>query len=203
MHTETVGEQHNMSDVIGNLGDIPDLSDILGDTDTPTSTPFEDGWYVGTILGERRFTDSNGNERVFESGDAVSARGDSRNVKLQVKIKREVDGRELNTSALINYNPTDFSQETLQAVAKRREESKDNGGQMGDLFRPFMTITRVAKLQKIAGVRAFRRNSEGGLDLTPLYNKTGYFRLSPDDRNPQYKQIADFRADAPKKAKVL
>ena len=196
MYTE-VGE--TMSEAI-NLGDIPDLSSIIGDSDGPA--PFEDGWYKGTILEQRSFTDSNGNDRVFQSGDTVANSGQSRNIRLQVEIKRQ-DGRTLNTSTLVNYNPDDLSQTTLQAVAKRREETKDNGGQMGDLFRPFMTITRLAKLQKIGGVRQLQRNGDGSLDLTPLYGKEAFFRLQPDSRNPQYKEVADFRHDTPKRAKVL
>ena len=188
-----------MSEIF-NLGDIPDLSDILGDTDGPA--PFEDGWYKGTILAERSFTDQNGNDRVFASSDSVSAKGDSRNVRLQVEIKR-TDGRTLNVSTLVNYNPDDLTQATIQAVAKRREEAKENNGQMGDLFRPFMTIKRLGTLQKIGGVRQLQRNGDGGLDLTPLYNKVAYFKLQPDSRNPQYKEVGDFRFDAPKRGKVL
>ena len=36
------------------LSDIPDLSGIQ---DTQTSEPFLDGWYKGTILARREFTD--------------------------------------------------------------------------------------------------------------------------------------------------
>lgn len=186
-------------DTIGNLGDIPDLSGIMDDAGP---APFENGWYEGAILARREFTDSNGNDRVFESSDAPAARS-GRNIRLQVAIKRQSDGRVLNTSTLINYQPEDLTAETIQAVAQRREESKDSGNQMGDLFRPFMTLTRLAKLQKIAGVRQFQRNGDGGLDLTPLYGKTAWFRLQDDSRNPQYKEVGDFRHDPPKKAKVL
>ena len=197
MYTETVGE--TMAETVI-LGDIPDLNDVFGDTDGPA--PFEDGWYQGTVLARREFTDSNGNDRVFESSDTVSAAGTSRNIRLQLEIKRASDGRTLNTSTLINYNPNDISAETIQAVAKRREETRASGNQMGDLFRPFMTLQRLAKLQKVAGVRQFKRNGDGSLDLSSLYGKTAYFRLQEDSRNPQYKEVGDFRFDAPKKAKV-
>jgi len=179
-----------------NLGDIPDLSAFAEDT---SSEPWTDGWYQGTIQEQRTFVDRNGNDQVFQSSDAPSANGDSRNIRLQVEIKR-TDGRTLNTNTLVNYRPEDLTQETVQAVSKRREES---GDAMGDLFRPFITLTRLAKLGKIAGGRQLQRNGNGGLDLTPLYGKSAYFRLKDDDRNPQYKQIADFRHDAPKRARVL
>ena len=187
--------------LIGNLGDIPDLGGI-GD-DRPEFTPFEDGWYAGTILAKREFTDKNGNDRVFESGDGVSQRGDSRNIRLQVELTRASDGKKLNVSTLVNYNPNDLTQEAIQAVLTHKEKVNTEGAEWGDLFRSFMTLTRLGKLQKIAGVRQFQRSAEGGLDLTPLYGKSAYFRIKPDTRNPQYKEIADFQDYKPKRAGMV
>lgn len=187
--------------IVGNLGDIPDLSGI-GD-DRPDFQPFENGWYQGVILQKREFTDKNGNDRVFESGDAVSQRGDSRNIRLQVELTRASDGKKLNVSTLINYNPNDLSQETLQAVAAHKASVDKDGAEWGELFRSFMTLTRLAKLQKIAGVRQLQRSADGGLDLTPLFGKTAYFRIGDDTRNPQYKEIKDFQDYRPKRAGMV
>jgi len=186
--------------LIGNLGDIPDLADF-GDS-RPEFQPFENGWYQGVILQKREFTDKNGNDRVFESGDSVSQRGDSRNVRLQVELTR-TDGKHLNVSTLINYNPNDLSQATLQAVAAHKEKVNTEGAEWGDLFRSFMTLTRLAKLQKIAGVRQLQRSADGGLELTPLFGKTAYFRIGDDTRNPQYKEIKDFQDYRPKRAGMV
>lgn len=186
--------------IVGNLGDIPDLSGI-GDN-RPEFQPFENGWYQGVILQKREFTDKNGNDRVFESGDAVSQRGDSRNIRLQVELTRESDKKTLNVSTLINYNPNDLSQETIQAVTAHKAKV-DDGEEWGELFRSFMTLTRLAKLQKIAGVRQLQRTQDGGLDLTPLYGKTAYFRIGDDTRNPQYKEIKDFQDYRPKRAGMV
>jgi hypothetical protein len=175
-----------------NLGDIPDLSGI----NDSGPEPFADGWYKGTILEKREFTDRNGNDRVFESSDTPAQRS-GRNIRLQVVLTRK-DGRSLNIGALVNYNPADLTPETVAAVAAKVAENKGNGETMGDLFRPFMTLTRLGKLQKIAGVRQLQRTQDGGLDLAPLYGKSAYFRVKPDDRNPQYKQISDFRETEPK-----
>jgi len=183
-----------------NLGDIPDLSGI---SNTADSEPWADGWYSGTILERREFTDSNGNDRVFESGDQPSQNGDSRNITLQVQIKRQTDGRTLNSSVRVNYRAEDLTRETIQAVAKAQETAKENGNQMGDLFRPFMVLTRLSKLQRIGGVRQLQRNGNGGLDLTPVFGKTAYFRLGDDPRtNGKYKEVKDFSAEAPKRLKV-
>jgi hypothetical protein len=181
-----------------NLGDIPDLSFI--EADLPK--PFEDGWYQGKILEKREFTDSNGNDRVFESNDTPAQRS-GRNIRLQVELTRHSDGKVLNIGYLLNYQPSDFSLETIQAIAKRNEERKAGGAEWGDLFRPYMSLMRLSKLQKIATVRQFQRTSDGGLDLTPLFGKTAYFRVKPDSRNEKYKEIVDLQPEAPKKATVL
>lgn len=185
-----------MTDI--SLVDIPDLSAI----EDERPEPLADGWYEGTILEKREFTDSNGNDRVFESSDAPAQRS-GRNIRLQVVLKRRADGRTFNLSTLINYKPEDLTVETVQAVAQRRQEQKENGVEWGDLFRPFMTLTRLSKLQKIAGVRQLQRNGDGGLDLSPLYGKKAYFKVRPDNRNPQYKEVADFQENEPKRVPVL
>ena len=188
-----------MSEAGLSLGDIPDLSGI--DDNQPAA--WEDGWYEGVIVGKREFTDKNGNERVFESTDALAQSGDSRNIRLQVALKRQSDGREMNLSTLINYQPEDLTQETIQKVAAQKEKVKAGDEKWGALFRPFMSLVRLGKLQKIAGVRQLQRDENGALNLTPLFGKQGYFKVEPDDRNPQYKQISEMREDKPKKAAVL
>lgn len=199
--TVTSGANDIMDAVIGNLGDIPDLSGIGGDSEP---TKWENGWYRGQVLGTRSFTDKNGNDRVFESTDGVSAKGDSRNIRLQTVITRK-DGKTLNSSVLINYNPDDLSQETVQAIAAKLAEAKDKGEQpeWGPLFRSYMTLQRLSALQKIAGVRQLQRNAEGGLDITPLFGKTGFFRLKDDSRNAAYKEVDKFQPNAPTKVPVL
>lgn len=183
-----------------NLGDIPDLSSFLEDTNRPE--PFQDGWYQGTILAKREFTDNNGNDREFVSSD-TPANKSGRNIRLQVELTRKSDGRKFHVSTLVNYQPSDFSQETVSQIAAQRAAQKENGSEWGSLFRPYMTLTRIAKLQQIAGVRQFKASTEGGFDISPLYNKSAYFRVRPDSRNPNYKEIADYQADAPKRAPVL
>lgn len=184
-----------MSDI--NLTDIPDLSGI--EDSRPEFQPFEDGWYKGTILGKREFTDQLGNERVFESSDTPAQSGLSRNIRLQTQLTRQSDGKTLNISMLVNYQPEDLTAETVQKVLAQKEKVNTGEEEWGTLFRPYMTLNRISKLQKIAGVRGFSRTAEGGLDLTPVYGKEAYFRIRPDNRNDKYKEIADFSTEAPKK----
>lgn len=181
-------------DVVGdemNLGDIPDLSGI----EDGQPEPFINGWYEGTILEQHAFTDRNGNDRVFESND-TPAQKSGRNIRLQVAIKRRADGRSMTASTIVNYQPEDLTQEAVRAVMAQKEKVTA-GEEWGSLFRAFMTLNRLGKLQKIGGVRQLQRNGDGGLDLTPLYGKKAYFKLKDDDRNPQYKTIADFRESKP------
>ena len=180
-----------------NLGDIPDLSGVA---DT-TSASFAEGWYKGTILEKREFTDKNGNDRVFASTDEPSASGNGRNIRLQVVVTRASDNRTFSVSHLINYQPEDLTADTVAAVTAQKDKVKD-GEEWGELFRPMMSLTRLSKLQKIAGVRQLQRNGNGGLDLHSLFGKEGYFRIGPDKRNPQYTEIKDMRPDRPTKATV-
>lgn len=187
----------SMSDF--NLGDIPDLSGI-GDS---RPEALADGWYQGTILAKREFTDANGNDRVFESSDTPAQRS-GRNIRLQVELKRRSDNRTYNFSYLLNYNPADLTPETIAAVVAHKEKNQKNGEDWGNLFRPMMTLTRLGKLQKVAGVRQLQRNDEGGLDLTPLFGKTAYFKVRPDTRSEgKYKEIGDFQENEPKRVPVL
>ena len=183
------------------LTDIPDLSTFEGDR--TTSEPFLDGWYGGTILEKRAFTDSNGNDRVFESSDTPSQNGASRNIKLQIELKRQSDGRALNISALTNYQPEDLTQAVVQAVNADTARAKE--GEKRTMFREFMVLDRLSKLQRIAGVRQLQRNGNGGLELTPLFGKKAFFRIGPDKRSDgKYKAIIEYSEKGPKQAnKVL
>lgn len=181
------------------LGDIPDLSGVV---DESSPEPFADGWYQGTIIAKREFTDQNGNDRVFASEDVPSQNGESRNINLQLELKRK-DGRVLNTRALVNYRTEDLTQETIQAVKQAQASAKESGENLGAMFRPFMVLTQLGTLQRIAGVRQLQRNGNGGLDLAPLYGKTIFVRLGDDDRNPKFKAVKKFQETAPKKATVL
>jgi hypothetical protein len=184
-----------------NLQDVPSIPDLSGiqDFNTSSSEPFEDGWYEGTIVAKREFQDKAGNDRVFETSDEPSQAGDSRNIKLQVEITRKSDGRKLGTNYLINYRPDDLSTETVAQVMAGLEAAKTGEKMGGTLFRSFMTLRRLGSLQKVAKIRQLARNGNGGLDLHPLFGKTGYFKLEKDDRNEKFKKIADVRDTAPKK----
>ena len=194
LYTET-NSGESMTDF--NLGDIPDLSGI----EDQRPQPLEDGWYQGTFLAKREFTDNNGNERVFESSDTPAQRN-GRNIRLQVELTRKSDGRKFYVSNLINYLEHDLTPKTSAEISKRKEENKESDEEDEEEEEEEVTLTRLGKLQKIAGVRQLQRNGDGGLDLTPVYGKTAYFKIRPDSRNAQYKEIADFQENEPKRVPV-
>ena len=186
-----------------NLPDLPDFSGISAD-EAPAFEPFANGWYRGTILEKRVFTDKNGNDRVFESQDAPSAAGDSRNIKLQVQITR-ADGRQLHVSHLVNYRPDDLTSEAVNAVKTVQEQVKEGVADWkgNPLFRTFSTLVSLGALQQVAKVRQLQKNGNGGLDLSVVYGKDAYFRIRDDSRNPQYKEIAGIRPIESKPKLVL
>ena len=189
-----------MSDTM-NLEDVPAIPDLSGLSDETQFEEWQNAWYEASILEQRSFTDKNGNDRVFASGDEPSTAGDSRNIRLQMLVKRASDGRTMNIGSLTNYRPDDLTQETVQqAIA---DSGKPRDEQNPSLLRAKLTLQRLAKLQKVAGIRQFQKNGNGGLDLHSLFGKSCFVRLKEDDRNPQFKQVADIRVDRPTKAKVL
>ena len=183
-----------------NLTDIPDLSGLGGDSGGGASS-WQDSWYAATILQQRSFTDRNGTDRVFESNDAPSANGDSRNIRLQIEVRR-ADGQKLNTGFLVNYRQDDLSSPTVQAVIA--DNAKEQADQDPSLTRARLTLARLGKLQKIAGVRNFARTSEGGLDVSAAYGKECFVRLGADKRSDgRYKEIKDLREHSNKPKQVL
>ncbi len=166
-----------------NLGDIPDLSDVPDDR----PEPWADGWYKATIHETRSFTDKNGNERVFESNDTPSQKT-GRNIRLQCEVTRQT-GKPMFQSLLVNYRPDDFT---------RKDELTAGTADM----RLRLTLTRIARLQQVAGVRQLQRSGDGGINLTPLFNKTLYVKLGQQE-GTDYKEIKDFDFKVGPKTRLL
>jgi hypothetical protein len=157
------------------LGDIPDFSDVPDDR----PEPWANGWYLATIYASRTFTDKNGNDQTFESSD-TPAISSGRNIRLQVVVTRASDDRVMGMTHLINYRPEDFD---------RIDEVRNGGGDT----RLRMVLTRMRRLQQIAGVRQFQRTADGGINLRPLFDKSYYVKLGPR-KDSDFKEIKDFDA---------
>jgi len=188
------------------LPDIPDLSGMLPDEKVG---PWENGWYgPATFVASHTFT-KDSIDTVFNSGDTVSRGGDSRNIAIRTNIKRKADGKVLQACVRVNYRMSDFTQESIAAVIAHKEAQKAAKAagtvppEWGKLFRTFSALQQIGTLQRIAGMRQFQRTPEGGLDISPLFGKTCYARLAPDDTKPQYKQVAEFSDTPPKRSPIL
>lgn len=195
--------------------DIPDLSGLTEDR----PDPWENGWYGATILQSRSFTNRDtGAITTFQSGDEP-AQKTGRNITAQVQVKRK-NGDTLNARILVNYLPEHLTSASIGVITQRKEaqkaakkarseattpeqiaaaETAQAAAEWGPLFRAFSALTQIGTLQRVAGVRQFVRNGNGGLDISPLFGKSLYVRLGDDDRNPKYKAIVDFSDAAPKK----
>lgn len=170
-----------------NLGDVPNLDDL-----PQINRDWEDGWYAGTFLEFRTFTDKNGNERLFESND-TPAQTTGRNIRLQVELKRQ-DGRIMGLGALVNYRPEDYTQETVEQIKANPDDS--------NLKRAYLALSRLKTLAMIAGGRQLQRSQNGGFVLTPLFGKTAYFRLG-QQKDSVYKEIKDFKLELGPRTKAL
>jgi hypothetical protein len=177
---------------------IPNFADV---PDEPRSEPWVDGWYAGTFLAARTFTTRDGNEVTHASEDTVSKNGDSRNITLQAQLTRRASKGEFNGRVRLNYRPAvDFTTERIARIAELNSGSKDDA--TSDEVRSRIALGQLKRLQKIAGA-TFARNGNGGLDLTPVFGKGGFFRIKDGDPNPTtgkvYKEIVEFAAEPPKK----
>lgn len=177
---------------------LPDLSSLVNETSEAPA--WQNGWYACEFLAERSFTDRNGNDRVFVSGDDPAMSGNGRNIRLQLKVT-STSGKEMYLNSLTNYRPEDLTSDNITAVIADNALARED--QDTSLTRSRLTLQRLGKLQSIAGIAAFHGAENGGLELKPIFGKKAFVRLKDDDRNPQYKAVADFRTTKPTKAPVL
>ena len=179
------------------LTPVPNFDNV---PDQPRSEPWVDGWYAGTFVEERSFTSQSGNEVTFASEDTVSQKGDSRNISLQAILTRK-NGDHFNGRVRINYRPdVDFTTERLARVAEINTDKTITP--TGDEVRSRISLGQLKRLQRVAGT-TLSRNGNGGLELTPVFTKTAFFRIADGDPNPStgkvYKEIVEFSHEAPKK----
>ena len=180
--------EHDSSFTEPNLPEIPDTFDVQRE-------PWETGektWYAATIIPS--YTSFKGS--IFDTEDVPPAPGKGgRNIKLRMVLKRK-DGETANMGALVNYDPQFLTREWIEAA-------KGDAPKGSDAARAKMTLTKLARLKHIAGVQ-LGRNGHGGLDLSPLFNKTVFVR--PTRGQKGYLEVADFlqdvRTEAPKSATI-
>lgn len=173
----------------------------------PEIAPWTEGWYKATTLPFYEFENREGNITRFETIDEI-AQKTGRNIRVVAAVTRQSDNLTRNVrSKNINYRPTDFTTERMALIetARQRNEGRQKWDDK-DAHRTLIAFGTLGELEDFAGVPQFTKNGNGGLELSPLSNKTGYVRLAFGDENDQgrkYLEITRFATELPKTVKAL
>jgi len=144
-----------------------------------------DGWYGATVL--EGYATKNGT--VWQTADEPSKKGDSRNLRLCLKL----DGGKLgtrNTFVSLNYRVDDFTSARLEQIKEMRQEFKGTQGKWPgheDSQRTSLAIAKLGQVEKAFGFR-LRRSPQGFMQPGPFVGKTVDVRLGPD-KNGQYSEV--------------
>lgn len=105
------------------------------------------GWYAAEII--EGYTTQKG--KVFTTEDAASSKGDSRNLRVCLKVSGPSGDRTMQES--FNYRTSDFSSERLAFIKEARAEYKDVKGRWadGDAQRSSLAIAKLGQIEKASG----------------------------------------------------
>jgi hypothetical protein len=151
---------------------LPSLAEFA---DEPGGT-WNPGWYAGEIV--EGYTTQKG--KTFLTEDAVSQKGDSRNLRICVKVLRGEQERTLQES--YNYRSSDFTAERIAFVKEAREEYKGVKGRWpdADAQRSSLAIASLGQIEKAVGA-SFKR-AQGTMVVGPLFGKKVDVRLTIDEK---------------------
>jgi hypothetical protein len=142
------------------LDDGLEVEEILGleeFADEPQGA-WPKGWYPLEII--EGFQTKKGT--VIQTSDAVSSKGDSRNLKLCVKVVGPTGERTMIAS--FNYRPTDFTPDRMAYIKEMRQENKGVRGAWADrdAQRSSLALAFIGGLSKAVGFSP-KRTSDGTL----------------------------------------
>jgi hypothetical protein len=136
---------------------MPDTLDVatvaeevtsLSDFAEPTGGAWPKGWYAAEVI--EGYKTQKG--RVFETQDALSAKGDSRNVRLCLNVAGPGGDRTMQTS--LNYRPEDFTADRLAAIKQARQDHKGVQGKWSDapdLQRSSLAVGKIGQAEEAFG----------------------------------------------------
>ena len=136
-------EEVSLNDITGGLeGESVSLTDFAEEP----GGAWPAGWYRAEII-EGYATQKSG--KVFATEDTVSAKGDSRNLRLCFRVTN-TRGDERTMQESFNYRPSDFTAERLSFIKEARAEYKDVKGRWSDADaqRSSLAIAKIGQLQK-------------------------------------------------------
>lgn len=146
---------------------------------------WKNGWYPAVIL--EGFQTRKG--KTIETGDSVSQKGDSRNLKLCIKVANGKDERTLITS--FNYRTSDFTPERLAFIKEARAENKGVKGKWSDsdAQRSSLALASLGGLAKAVGFSP-KLAPQGGLIAGIYVGQAVDVYLGVDDKG--YNEVRNF-----------
>ena len=144
---------------------------------------WQKGWYPATII--EGYTTAKG--KTFATEDSVSTKGDSRNLRVCLKVANGTNERTMQNS--FNYRPSDFTAERLAFIKEAREEYRNVKGRWsdGDAQRSSLAIAKLGQVQK-ATLKSFIFDDH--MDVTKLFNVPVDVYLSIDENG--YNEVTAF-----------
>ena len=152
--------------------DVGSLDDFFEEP----SGAWPSGWYVGEIL--EGYTTAKG--KTFLTEDAASQKGDSRNLRICVKVEKGKDERTLQET--YNYRPTDLTAERKAFVKEAREEYKAIKGRWpdADAQRSSLALVGISMFSKL--IQGGFKRANGALIVTPLIGLKVDVKLGIDEK---------------------
>jgi hypothetical protein len=159
--------------------DLSDFAEEAGGALAP-------GWYKATIV--EGYSTTKGKQII--TGDNVSSKGDSRNMKVCFSLTGV--GRNLFES--FNYRTSDFTPERLAQIKELRDQFKGTRGAWpgnADAQRSSLAIAQLAQLQKAVGL-SIPRTDAGNLNPIPFVGHSLDVRVNVDEKG--YNNLTAFAA---------
>lgn len=142
------------------------------------------GWYRAEVI--EGFQTKKG--KTVQTTDSVSSKGDSRNLKLCVRVYNGVEER--NMIASFNYRLSDFSPERIAFIKEMRQEHKGVRGAWSDrdAQRSSLALASIGGLTKAVGFSP--KVANGGLVAGLYIGQKFDVYLGQDDKG--YNEVRNF-----------
>lgn len=181
------------SNISLDLGEGLEAEEITGLEELAEDAPgaWPKGWYKFDVI--EGFQTRKG--KTVQTGDTVSSKGDSRNLKLCIKVYNGVEER--NMIASFNYRATDFTPDRIAFVKEMRKENKGvSRWSDTDAQRSSLALASIGGLTKALGFAP--KIANGGLIAGIYVGQSGDVYLGIDDKG-----FNDPRNFAPRGTKVV
>lgn len=134
------------------------------------------GWYAAEVI--EGYATRNGKQ--FVTSDTVSKNGDSRNLRLCIKVSTATEPH--NLQEVLNYRPSDFTPERLAFIKEMRSEFKGTKGRWAnaDVQRSSLAVASLGQVGKAMSIGT-PLTAEGNIKAGAFVGKKLDVRVSIDD----------------------